>query len=200
VAHPDRPSPFSSRYSRRSLTRSERRLSADSLAEMTSREFATGACLQVTLESERGLLLVEFNDDERSPRAAFGSVRRKATVVGRQPRRDIGCNANVVFRSMVDALKDVHESFRRGHSSDNAKLRPSFGRQNRLTLSRSLRRVASVAAFAQSARCRNCSLVVRLRGLTSLRPATADSLRWTGCSMIEPAVDMACQPESHGER
>jgi hypothetical protein len=50
-------------------------VSANGLTKVPSRELAARAGLQIPLELERGFLLVELDDAERSPRAVPGCVR-----------------------------------------------------------------------------------------------------------------------------
>jgi hypothetical protein len=80
---------------------------------VASRKLASGTGLQIALELERGSLVIELDDDERSPWPVVGRVRRQAGIVRCQAGPNVGCKADVVLARNRKALEDVNEPLRR---------------------------------------------------------------------------------------
>jgi hypothetical protein len=95
--------------------------SAGSTQTASPGECAAGAGLEITLEPGRCCNVRGLHRDKQLPGTMLGRVQGPGVVVGRQPRRDVGRQADVVAVPVASAFEDVDEVLGFvGHAGDES--------------------------------------------------------------------------------
>ena len=125
--------------------------------EVPLREGAAGAGLKVPVESRRAVRVGERDRDKQLPRTVLRRVPRPCVIVGFEPGRDIGRQADVVTVRVASAVEDIDKTLGPiGHAGTGAKGRPEAKHQCFGAIHRSGRwSKADSASPCTGERCRN---------------------------------------------